>query len=152
MYNQAVDNYYIWKKLTNSMKSSGARGVNLPEGITEVICCYHNNFLWSKNEGSEDAISLAGEKIQIKATSNYDNDLTSFGPRSEFYELHFVRLNQNTDTMELYKIPIEDLEKTKVNSKETFKEQQLQGRRPRFSIIEKFIEPKSLRPYKIVQL
>ncbi|MCJ8343563.1 MAG: Bsp6I family type II restriction endonuclease [Cetobacterium sp.] len=152
IYDEAIKNYYNWKSLTNAMKSYGARAINLPEGITEPICCYHNNFLWSKNEGSEDAVSSTGDKIQIKATGNYNSDLTSFGPRSEFSELHFVRLNQETDTMELYKIPIDDLAETKVNSTETFKEQQAQGRRPRLSIIDKFINPKALKPYKTIQL
>ncbi len=152
MYDEVIEAYYKWKDLSDLMKKNGARGINIPEGITEPICCYYNNFLWSKDEGSEDAISEDGKKIQIKATSNYNIDLTSFGPRSEFDELHFVRLNQEKNKIELYNIPIIDLLKTKVNSTETFEDQQKAGKRPRLSIINSFINVYLLKPYKIIQI
>ena len=54
--------------------------------------------------------------------------------------------------MYLYDIPVENLKKVKVNSKETYEEQQLQGRRPRFSIIDKYINVYNIEPYAIVDL
>lgn len=38
------------------------------------------------------------------------------------------------------------LKEIKVNSKQTLKDQQAQGRRPRFSIIKFIIEPKKIEP------
>jgi hypothetical protein len=49
------------------------------------------------NEGSYDAKSSKGNLIQIKATSRFENDLTSFGPRSKFDKLHFARFDIEKD-------------------------------------------------------
>lgn len=102
---------------------------------------------------SEDAVDHNNLKIQIKATSNFNSDLTSFGPKSEFDILHFVRLNQQEDIMYLYKVPTHDLLNIEVNKKgETFLSQQNQRRRPRFSIIKKFINAYNLQYYATVEL
>lgn len=152
-FKKVIDLYFNWKKLNAGIKEDYTRGVNLPEAITEPICCYVNNFYLSLGEGSEDAIvPNTKELVQIKATSNFNQDLTSFGPQSKFNILHFVRLNQKEDKMYLYNIPIENLKKVKVNATETYEEQQLQGRRPRFSIIDKYINVYNIQPYAIVDL
>lgn len=100
----------------------------------------------------EDALDENNVKIQIKSTSNYHIDLTSFGPTSEFEILEFARLDQDNDYLYLYKIPIDDLYDVLVNKSQTFKQQQQAGRRPRFSIISNFIEPYSLKPYAEVDM
>lgn len=152
-YDKVINLYFDWKNLNSGIKEDYSRGVNLPEAITEPICCYVNDFYLSLGEGSEDAIvPTTGEKVQIKASSNFNSDLTSFGPQSEFDYLHFVRLNQIEDRMYLYNIPTDDLDDIYVNSYETFGEQQAQGRRPRFSIIEKYINKDDIDPYAIVDL
>lgn len=152
-YKRVIKLYFMWKDLNTEIKKDFTRGINLPEAITEPICCYVNNFLHSTKKGSEDAIDEKNySKVQIKATSNFNNDLTSFGPKSEFNELHFVRLNQEEDKMYLYKIPVNKLADVQVNVGETFEEQQNQGRRPRFSIINKYIEPDNIKEYAIVDL
>lgn len=152
-FDKVIDLYFNWKKLNAGIKEDFTRGVNLPEAITEPICCYVNGYKHSLGGGSEDAMdTVTNQKIQIKASSNFNNDLTSFGPESEFDELHFVRLNQEEDKMYLYNIPVDELENVKVNANETFKEQQQQGRRPRFSIINKYIVEDDIQPYAIVDL
>lgn len=145
--------YFRWKDLNGGIKEFYTRGVNLHEGITEPICCYVNGFYLSLGQGSEDAIiPSTSEKVQVKGSSNFDSDLTSFGPYSEFDYMHFVRLKQSTDEMYLYDIPVSNLKQVKVNSIETFGEQQAQGRRPRFSVINKYIDKYNIQPYAIVDM
>lgn len=168
-FDKVIDLYFMWKKLNSMIKEDYSRGINLPEAITEPICCYANNFQLSiptteearrkkkadkdEQSGSEDAINPdTGALIQIKATSNWDSDLTSFGPKSHFDELHFVRLNQEEDKMYLYNIPIDNLKSVKVNKTTTFEECQASGKRPRFSIIDKYINIYDLHPYGYVDL
>lgn len=152
-FEKVIELYFMWKNLNLGIKENYTRGVNLPEAITEPICCYVNNFFLSTGEGSEDAvIPQTGDLVQIKATSNFNSDLTSFGPRSNFRYLHFVRLNQDEDRMYLYDIPVENLRQVRVNCSETFEDQQLQNRRPRFSIIDKYINPYGIQPYAVVDL
>lgn len=151
-FEKCIDVYFEWKKLSEKIKEEYGRGLNLPEMISEYICCYVNGFEHSTGKGSEDAIGKDGKEIQIKATSNYNSDLSSFGPKSKFEELHFVRLNQNKDFMELYQIPIEELEEVEVKKNTTFRERQKEGKRPRFSIIDKIIEPNNLEPYAKIDL
>lgn len=153
LYYKVCELYFVWKNLNSEIKQYYTRGVNLPESITEPICCYVNGFLLSLGKGSEDAvIPVTNELVQIKATSNFDSDLTSFGPKSSFNHLHFVRLNQEEDKMYLYNIPTSKLKTLFVNSYETFEEQQRQGRRPRFSIIDTYINKYEIKPYAIVNL
>ena len=45
--------------------------------------CYCLNLLWNKSSGG-DAKSLDGKKREFKATSNYEYDLSSFGPKCDF--------------------------------------------------------------------
>jgi hypothetical protein len=145
--------YFLWKELNALIKEDYTRGINLPEAITEPICCFVNGFYLSTGAGSEDAvIPRTNELVQVKATSNWNSDLTSFGPTSEFDYLHFVRLTQAEDKMYLYDIPTQRLTNVMVNSRETFGEQQRQGRRPRFSIIQKYIIPYSISHYAVVDL
>lgn len=149
---ESIRLYFLWKDLNKSIKSFYSRGVNIHEAITERIVCYVNDYKHSLGGGSEDAFTKDGRKVQIKATSNYNSDLTSFGPTSQFDILHFVRLDQETDKMYLYDIKIDDLYTIKVNRSETFKDQQLSGKRPRLSVIEKFIKANSEEAYAIVDL
>ena len=152
-FNKTIELYFKWKDLNLGIKEVYTRGVNLPEAITEPICCYVNDFLLSLGEGSEDAYdSRTNHQIQIKASSNFNSDLTSFGPKSSFDELHFVRLNSQNDIMYLYEIPLQDLYSIKMNANETFSEQQAQGRRPRFSIIKQYIEKFNIPAYAEVDL
>lgn len=164
-FERVIELYFMWKELNSMIKEDYSRGINLPEALTEPICCYANGFKLSiptkdekksknnKQSGSEDAVDpKTGELIQIKATSNWDSDLTSFGPKSHFDALHFVRLNQEEDKMYLYNIPINNLKNVMVNKDTTFEECQATGKRPRFSIIDKYINVYNLEPYGYVDL
>lgn len=145
--------YFKWKDLNAFIKEDYTRGVNLHEAITETVCCYVNGYYLSTEEGSEDAvIPETGDLVQVKGSSNWNSDLSSFGPTSEFNHLHFVRLNQSEDKMYLYYIPTNTLKNVMVNATETFEEQQRQGRRPRFSILKKYIIPNSIEPYAVVDM
>jgi len=151
-YKEACESYFLWKELNERMKKNSSRGVNIHEGITEPIVCYVNDYKHSVGKGSEDAFTNDGLKVQIKATSNFDDDLTSFGPTSEFDILEFVRINQETDEFSLYRIPLDDFYDIKVNATQTFKEQQELGRRPRFSIIKELVKKQDLKPYAVVKI
>ena len=92
------------------------------------------------------------KKVQIKGTSNFNSDLTSFGPSSEFEILEFARLDQSVGLLYLYRIPTDHLYNLYVNSSQKFIEQQKASRRPRFSIINNFIKKYSLNPYAVVNM
>lgn len=173
-FNKMIDIYFKWKELNALIKEDYSRGINLPEAITEPICCYVNGFKLSiptseekakkkknkgkkadedEDSGSEDAIDpVTKEHVQIKGSSNWNKDLTSFGPKTHFNALHFVRLKQDEDRMYLYNIPVENLDNVQVNKNNTFKDFQDKGKRPRFSIIKKYIEVYNLSPYAYVDL
>lgn len=153
LFLQTVSLYWEWKKLNTSIKQYYSRGINLHEMLSEFICCYANGFLSSLGGGSEDALNPETEElIQVKGTSNWDDDLTSFGPDSKFDCLHFVRLNQDEDRMYLYNIPTDELDNVNVNKNNTVKDFKMAGKRPRFSIIKKYIIPYKLKPYAVVDL
>lgn len=152
-YDEIRKIYFLWKELNSKIKETYTRGVNLHEAITETVCCYVNGFHLSIGSGSEDALNPSTQElIQIKGTSNWNSDLTSFGPNSIFDHLHFVRLNQDEDKMYLYDIPTETLNNIMVNRNDTFKDFQNQGKRPRFSIINKYIKKYDIKEYAIVNL
>lgn len=151
-FNLVISLYPKWKELNKDIKSLYSRGINFHEVFSEFIICYINDYYHSLKAGSEDAVTNNNIKVQIKSTSNYDSDLTSFGPTSEFEILEFARLNQELDLLYVYKIPINDLYNIPVNKFQTFREQQKEGRRPRFSIIKNFIEPYNLNPYVIINM
>jgi hypothetical protein len=134
---KVLEAYFSWKEASSKVKKLNGRGINLSESISERLVCYLNNFSLAIGEGSYDAKSPDGNFIQIKATSNFEDDLSSFGPRSKFDFLHFARFDINKDEVWLYDIPKKDLDGIVLNRKknETFLQQQEQGRRPHFSII-----------------
>ena len=96
-------------------------------------------------------INEEGDRIQIKASS-VGSDLTTFGPKSEWDELFFLDFSQGNGVFKVYEIKHEWIYSHNVNKSQTFKEQQAQGRRPRFSITKDIIIPKNLKPVKILKL
>lgn len=152
-FNKAIDLYWKWKDLNSELKKFYTRGVNLHEGITEIICCYVNDFQLSLGKGSEDAVDpKTNQLIQVKGSSNWNKDLTSFGPESKFDCLHFVRLSYEKDIMYLYQIPTYDLDNIMVNKTSSVKDFKKQGKRPRFSLIEKCINKHNINEYATVDL
>ncbi len=149
--------YFDWKKLNDRLKNKGTRGINLPETISEnaFTLFFDDTFRVVKLKGmkcSFDVINTkTGSRIQIKATS-VEKDLTSFGPRSEWDELFFLDFSKGDGSFKVYKIEQEWIYSHQVNKTQTFKQQQEQARRPRFSIIDKIIKPRGLKPVKVCKL
>ena len=152
--------YDSWKLLNKGMKDFKSRGINMPEGISEGAFCLDFNdgcartLKVSKGLGSFDVLELeTGKRIQIKAVS-VDEDLTSFGPKSVWDELYFLDFyleGKFDGSFAVYKIPNNLIYDHKVNSSQTFKEQQAQGRRPRFSI-KKILKEYNIKPIKICKI
>lgn len=152
-YKDSLDMYHLWKELDQRIRTSATRGVNIPETITEAIACYAMRYRWNKGTGG-DAIDTSGRIIEMKATSNWERDTSSFSPKEEFDELVFLRLDKRQDLLYIYETNInsDELKRIQVNSSETLEMQQNAGRRPRFSIIKLIIEPRGLEPVKVVSM
>lgn len=147
--------YDQWNNLSNLLSNVGGRRLNIPEVITEAVVCVHfgagrlassdgKNF-----NSSWDCYQLnENRRIQVKATS-VSQDLTSFGPDSVWDDLYFVNFFPNglyDGSYEIYEIPSNLIYNFPVNKNQTFKQQQLAKRRPRFSIIEGIIKPNLIKP------
>lgn len=143
-----------WKKLNTRIRKYGTRGVNFHESLSEVaFCLYSGSKRFVKINGkvsaSFDTFNLKTNKAeQIKATS-VDSDLTSFGPTSQWDDLYFLDFYNKgklDGTFNAYKIKTKTIQGTYVNKTQTFIDQQKQGRRPRFSIIDDIIKAYNLEP------
>ena len=89
-FKDSIKAYFLWKELDSIIRNSHSRGINIPETITEALLCYVTGFKLNKGSGG-DAYDDVNEKvIEIKATSNFDRDTTSFSPKEQFDSLHFV--------------------------------------------------------------
>jgi len=155
--------YIEWRNLCNNLNSLHGRGVNLPEGLSESSFCLEMGVVRTaesiKATGgahtSFDAYDLSRKKrIQVKACSVLP-DLTSFGPKSVWDEIYFVDFYRDGSwdgKFDIYLIDNQDIYNHKVNATETFKDQQKQGRRPRFSIYKDIIQVKKLAPIKTADL
>ncbi len=141
--------YESWKNLNKTLTLVGARGVNIPEGLTEVLYCYLSG-AWRTNklniQGCNTSFdcylpanqpNLDGQRIQIKACS-VAPDLTSFGPHSVWDKLIFIDFSEGNGNFYIYDIPTNLVTERILNSRngETFTMQQLQGRRPRLSLLQ----------------
>lgn len=146
MFEKVVDLYFLWKQLNMGMKDLGPRGVNFPDAISEIMVCYAMGFEWNR-ESSGDATDKNGRLVEIKATSNYDSDLSSFSPNTSFSALYFLRLDRDADVAEIYDMNMDfrSFQKLRVNQKESVEVQQKSGRRPRLSLI-KVIEREGIKP------
>jgi len=149
--------YSDWKNLNDRLKQISTRGINLPETISEnAFCLFFKDYVrvvkLKKGKCSYDCINTkTGEKVQIKASS-VSSDLTSFGPRSEWDSLYFLDFSKGDGSFKVYRIEKEWIYSHKVNRDQTFKEQQEQGKRPRFSITDNIVKPRRLKPIKICRL
>lgn len=153
-FKDAIKAYFLWKELDTIIRTSHTRGINIPETITESLLCFVSDFKLNRGSGGDAYDEKNKRIIEIKATSNYDRDTTSFSPKEEFDRLFFVRLDKRNDVMYFYDLQMnsEDLKKIKVNSTQTLEDQQKQGRRPRFSVIRFIIEENNLEPYASLDL
>lgn len=149
--NDVCDNFFKWKDLNTSLKNFCSRGLNFPETISEPMACYALSqigpeTLW--NKGSAGDAQRDGKKLEMKATSNFDSDLTSFGPKCDFDDLIFLRLDYDNNKLYVYDTGMnaDDVRQLPANSNETVADQQAQKRRPHLSIIETVINAQQLQP------
>ena len=155
--------YSLWNKLSSNLSEYGCRRLNFPE-ISELIFCLvfecwrANNIKGIKDHSSFDCYNpKTHARIQVKATSVAD-DLTSFGPKSVWDELYFMDFfsnNRYDGSFTVYLIPNEEVYNFKMNKNQTFKDQQKEGRRPRFHMKKDLIKPLGLKPigsYNIYEL
>lgn len=144
-----------WLKINKETKSLNGRGINLPDVFTESLFCLLFDCIRTNDTAkSYDCVRISdGAGIQIKSTTILE-DCTSFGPKSTWDELYFMDFAPNgrvDGKIDIYKID-RCLDNIKVNRTQTFKEQQKEGRRPRFSIKKEIIEKDNLKPVKTINL
>ena len=153
--------YTNWRKLCDeSKKIGGTRQINTPEAMSEGIFCMMTGSikildkepkLPPKVVSSFDCYDqLKKSRIQIKASANLTSP-TSYGPRSQWDEIYFIDFEVNGDfkgDYRIYEIDSYVIDNVIVNNKKniTFKEMQKSGKRPRFSIYKKIIEPLNIQP------
>jgi hypothetical protein len=140
----------LWKELNVGLKKYG-RGVNIPEVISEgMFCIFSGSVRYVKKikgvgKVSFDTISTdTSRREQIKATS-INNDLTSFGPKTEWDDLYFIDFYKDgklDGTFDVYLIPNNLIYSNKVNKGQTMKQQQKERRRPRMSLKEIIVKNK----------
>lgn len=142
-------------KLFNSWidyKSAGEffhQRTNLPEGLTESIVAKDLPNVYRKIKVIK---SLKGKSkfdcfnnntkqfIEVKGCS-ISNDLTSWSPKPFFDFFCFIDFSTLDGKYKIFQINIssDELKLETVSSSETFQDQINKGRRPRFSVYEKFI-------------
>lgn len=144
----------IWRKLNIGLEKYG-RKVNIPEVISEgMFCVFSKSVRYQrklKGVGtvSFDTINIKNKRREQIKASSIDEDLTSFGPRTEWDDLYFLDFyNQGKldGTFNVYLIPNKYIYANKVNKGQTMKDQQGEKRRPRFSITKDIIQKNKLKP------
>lgn len=153
---QIITAYHYWKTLNEKLKIFASRTVNFPEAISEALVCYQLGYHWH-NKANTKAVGDAtfnGKLVEIKATSNFNSDLTSFSPDTKFDILIFARLNLQDDKLYIYDLNLNysQFQQLKVNKTQTILDQQNNKRRPRLRIIESIITPNNLQPVAIMDL
>ena len=141
--------YFKWEDLNTYISNNSHRGINMPDAISEPMGCYCLNFLWNRgNEVGDATDPKDNRKIEFKATSRFEGDLSSFGPKCIFDDLIYIRFNLNENLLYIYDLRINSVEfgKYPANSKETIQNQKDQGRRPHVSLQKLFVEQYNLKP------
>lgn len=150
---EACNAYFKWKELNIYLKSLVTRGINMHDAISEPLGCYCLDLLWNKQSGG-DAFTKDGKSVEFKASSNFDRDLTSFGPKTVFDKLVFLRFDVNLDILYVYdlKINSEQLKALPVSKTATIGDYQNVGKRPRTNVINKVIIPQNIKPTKVFDI
>ena len=141
--------YFKWKDLNTYISNNSHRGINMPDAISEPMGCYCLGLLWNRGNEVGDATNpKTNQKIEFKATSRFEGDLSSFGPKCQFDDLVFLRFKLDENLLYIYdlKINSDEFGTYPANSKETIQDQKNQGRRPHVSLQNLFVEAKQLKP------
>lgn len=141
--------YFKWKDLNTYISNNSHRGINMPDAISEPMACYCLGFLRDRGSEVGDATDpKTNRKIEFKATSRFEGDLSSFGPKCKFDDLIFLRFKTNDNLLYIYDLKINsvDFGKYPANKTQTIEEQKAQGRRPHVSLQTLFVDNKKLKP------
>ena len=153
--NNSIDAYFHWKQLDAEIRGLSTRGINFPAEVSENLACYALGYKLNKG-GQGDAYDVErGKVIEMKASSAIEDTApSSFSPKEEYDELVFIKLDRDTDQLYIYLTGMnsEDIKSIAMNKTENLADQQAQGRRPRFSIMNKIITPMGLAPAVIFDI
>ncbi len=141
--------YFKWKDLNTYISNNSHRGINMPDAISEPMGCYCMGYLWNRGDEVGDATDPnTGRKIEFKATSRFEGDLSSFGPKCVFDDLVFLRFKLDDNLLYIYDLNInsEEFGKYPANKTQTIQEQKDQGRRPHVSLKTLFVDANNLEP------
>lgn len=140
--------YFKWKDLNTYIQNQSHRGINMPDAISEPMGCFCLNLMWNRGDAVGDATDKSGRKIEFKATSRFEGDLSSFGPKCEFDDLVFLRFRLDENLLYVYDLHLNSREfgKYPANKNETIDDQKRQGRRPHVSLLDLFVNQSSLEP------
>ncbi len=140
--------YFKWKDLNTYISNNSHRGINMPDAISEPMGCYCLGFEWNRGSEIGDATAPDGRKIEFKATSRFEGDLSSFGPKCQFDDLVFLRFHTADNLLFVYDLKINSMDfgRYPANSKQSIQDQKNQGRRPHVSLQTLFVEAKGLKP------
>ena len=141
--------YFKWKDLNTYISNNSRRGMNMPDAISEPMGCYCLDLLWNRGAECGDATDpRTKQKIEFKASSRFDGDLSSFGPECKFDNLVYLRFNLPDNLLYIYdlKINSEDFGKYPANKTQTIQEQKNQKRRPHVSLQKLFVDAQGLIP------
>lgn len=153
--NETIDAYFKWKDLNTYIKSTSSRGINMPDAISEPMGCYCLGFLWNRGDEPGDAFDpITNRRIEFKATSNFDSDLSSFGPETVFDDLILLRYDLSNDLLYIYDLQInsDQFGEFPANSYETIQDQKDQRRRPHVSLIKLFVNNYNLQPNIVLDI
>lgn len=146
--------FFKWKDLNTYIKSNSSRGINMPDAISEPMACYCLNLKWNRGPSVGDATDVHGNRIECKATSNFEGDLSSFGPKTVFDDLLYLRFNLDENQLYIYdlKVNSEEFGKYPANKKQTIQDQKDAGRRPRVSLQKLFVDANNMEPTLIFDI
>ena len=160
--------YSLWVGLSDVLQEHRGRRLNIPEILSEGVFCHEYgaarvthgisgaNTSWDCFSPllKETEKQQKDRRIQVKACS-VKFDLTSFGPDSQWDDLYFMHFFPNgvyDGSYHIFHIPNDLIYNHKVNSSQTFRDQQKEGRRPRFGIMKEIIIPRGISPVRVGKL
>ncbi len=155
LYRKFLNIYSLWKQLNRNLGDIEARKANFPTEVSEGVIAYnYPAFLLLKNAHADIYDTHNNHYIEVKTTSNYEYDLSSFSPRAEFDNLFFGRLDFDRDNLYIYNLRknIEEIREVAVNQAQSFEAQQNQQRRPRFSIIKEIINIENMTEEIVIDM
>ena len=114
----------------------------MPDAISEPMGCYCLGYAWNRGSAVGDATDDRGRKIEFKATSRFEGDLSSFGPECQFDNLVFLRYKLDDNLLYIYNLHLNSTEfgKYPANKTQTIQQQKDQKRRPHVSLYELFVK------------